>query len=128
MELKRAISKFSEAAPRTRSIRWSFFAELAPDQQLFLIVGADAAANLHTWQRYEELPELATLVIVDREGDHTVEPLVDWDIVRVAIPRLDISSSDLRDRVRNGRPLEPLVVPSVINEIQARGLYGLADS
>lgn len=100
----------------------------APDQQLFLIVGSDAAANLHTWKRYEELPVLATLVIVDREGDDTVEPPEGWNFVRVAIPRLDISSSDLRDRVRHGRPLAPLVVPSVINEIQARGLYGLADS
>jgi nicotinate-nucleotide adenylyltransferase len=100
----------------------------APDQQLFLIVGSDAASNLHTWHRYEELQNLATLVIVDRDGDNDAEPPPGWSAARVPIPRLDISSSDLRDRVRSGRPLAPFLEAAVISEIRARGLYGLADS
>jgi nicotinate-nucleotide adenylyltransferase len=100
----------------------------APDQQLFLIVGSDAASNLHTWHRFEELQDLATLVVVDRCGDSDVEPPPGWSAVRVSVPRLDISSSELRDRVRSGRPLEPFVGGPVINEIRSRGLYGLADS
>ena len=100
----------------------------APDQQLFLIVGSDAAGSLHTWHRYEELQDLATLVIVDRGGDSDVEPPPGWSAVRVSVPRLDISSSELRDRVRSGRPLEPFLEASVINEIHSRGLYGSGDS
>lgn len=101
---------------------------IAPEQQLFLIVGADAAAGLHTWHRAEELPELAVLVIVDRNGDeHAVAP-EGWEIERVSMPRLEVSSSDLRQRVADGRPLAPFTVPGVIDEIAARGLYGLADS
>ena len=100
----------------------------APDQQLFLIVGSDAATTLHTWHRYEELQDLATLVIVDRDGHSDAEPPPGWSAVRVAIPRLDISSSELRDRVRSGQPLEPFVEASVIEEIRSRGLYGSDDS
>ena len=100
----------------------------APDQQLFLIVGSDAATTLHTWHRYEELQDLATLVIVDRDGHSDTEPPPGWSAVRVAIPRLDISSSELRDRVRSGQPLEPFVEASVIEEIRSRGLYGSDDS
>ena len=99
----------------------------APGQQLFLIVGSDAASNLHTWHRHEELQQLATLVIVERDGENEARPPEGWSILRVSMTRLDVSSSDLRDRVRDGRPLFPLVVPSVIDEIEARGLYGLSD-
>ena len=101
--------------------------ESAPEQQLFLIVGSDAATNLHTWHRHEELQQLATLVIVERDGESEARPHTGWSILRVSLTRLDVSSSDLRDRVRDGRPLFPLVVPSVIDEIEARGLYGLSD-
>ena len=102
--------------------------EIAPDQQLFLIVGSDAALNLHTWHRHEELPGLATLVIVERDGDRDAAPPAGWSVERVSMPRLEISSSDMRERVRDGRPLNPFVVPDVINEINARGLYGFTDS
>ena len=105
-----------------------FLRASAPDQHLFLIVGSDAATNLHTWHRHEELQDLATLVIVDRGGDDDAEPPSGWSAVRVSIPRLDISSSELRDRVRSGRPLAPFLDGPVINEIRSRGLYGLADS
>ena len=105
-----------------------FLRATAPDQQLFLIVGSDAASNLHTWHRYEELQDLATLVIVDRDGDNDAEPPSGWSAVRVSIPRLDISSSELRDRVRSGQPLAPFLEAAVISEIRARGLYGLSDS
>ena len=105
-----------------------FLRASAPDQHLFLIVGSDAATNLHTWHRHEELQDLATLVIVDRDGDDDAEPPSGWSALRVPIPRLDISSSELRDRVRSGRPLAPFLDGPVINEIRSRGLYGLDDS
>jgi len=102
--------------------------ESAPNEQLFLIVGSDAATNLHTWHRHDELPALATLVIVERDGEKEAVPPPGWTTLRVTMPRLDVSSSELRERVRVGRPLAPLAVPGVIGEIEARGLYGLADS
>ena len=102
--------------------------EEEPSDELFLIVGADTATSLHTWHRHQELPELATLVIVDRLGDGQAEAPAGWRVERVTMPRLDVSSSDLRDRASSARSLAPYVPPAVVNEIRRRGLYGLADS
>jgi nicotinate-nucleotide adenylyltransferase len=94
-----------------------------PHGQLFLIVGADAAAGLRTWRRHEELPDLATLVVVDRAGV-TGAPL-DWPgaVVRLTVPRLDVSSSDLRRRVAAGEPVDYLVPGPVASLLAERLLY-----
>jgi nicotinate-nucleotide adenylyltransferase len=93
-----------------------------PDDELHLIVGEDAATGLPTWERIDEVLALARLVVVTRPG---AEPQVDesWVHQRVAIPRLDISSHDLRDRVASGRPIDGLVPEAVASCITLRGLY-----
>lgn len=102
-------------------------AELAqahPGSALFLIVGADVAAALHTWERVEEVAALATLVVVNRPGAALPGPLPGWDqVVTVEVPALDISSTDLRSRAADGRPLDFLVPPAAIRCIRRRGLY-----
>ena len=98
------------------------------DVDLYLIVGADAAGALHTWERAEDLPRLATLVLVDRPGVHAGEPPDRWLPERVEIPRVEVSSTDLRARVVDGRPLDFLLPPAVVTCIRERRLYGLADA
>lgn len=94
----------------------------------FLIMGADAAAGLDTWHRHEELPALATLVIVSRSGES--EPVVPpgWTVEHLGIPRLDVSSTGLRARAAAGRSLVPYVPGPVVDEIRHRALYGAARS
>lgn len=94
-----------------------------PSRQLFLIVGSDAAAGLRTWRRWEELPRLSTLVVVDRLGENTAP--ADWPgrVVTVRIPRLDISSTDLRRRAAEGEPLDYLVPTGVASVVRDRLLY-----
>jgi nicotinate-nucleotide adenylyltransferase len=95
-----------------------------PDRELFLILGADAVRNMLTWRRLEETRDLATLVIVERAGDaHADAPGPDWKVERVVIPRLDVSSTELRDRLSAGRPIDGLVPPAVVRTIRQRGLY-----
>jgi nicotinate-nucleotide adenylyltransferase len=96
----------------------------APDRELFLVLGADAVANMGTWRRLEETRDLATVVVVERAGDaHSEPPGSGWRVRRVAIPRLDIASTDLRERLRSGRPIDGLVPPAVVRTIHTRGLY-----
>jgi nicotinate-nucleotide adenylyltransferase len=96
----------------------------APGRELFLVLGADAVANMPTWRRLDETRHLATVVVVERAGDvHSEPPGAGWRVERVSIPRLDISSTDLRDRLRAGRPIDGLVPPDVVREIRRRGLY-----
>jgi nicotinate-nucleotide adenylyltransferase len=99
-----------------------------PDTELFLILGADAAAGLDTWHRSSELPGLATLVIVERDGETRAEAPPEWSTERVSMPQVDISSTELRSFAARGVTLSPYVPEPVIAEIASRGLYGLADS
>jgi nicotinate-nucleotide adenylyltransferase len=96
-----------------------------PGRELFLIVGADVAATMRSWVGIERLPELATLVVVDRAGDRPAEDGLPpgWPCERVSIPRLDVSSTDLRARAARGWPLDGLVPPGAVGIIIERGLY-----
>src|SRR3954451_1071753 len=96
----------------------------APRRELYLVLGADAVANMPTWRRLDETRQLATVVVVERAGDvHSEPPGPGWRVDRVAIPRLDIASTDLRERLRAGRPVDGLVPPAVVRTIHRRGLY-----
>lgn len=90
---------------------------------LHLVLGADAAAGLPTWERVEEVRRGATLVVVDRPGSDPLDPPAGWTTRRVEIPRLEVSSTELRARVLDGRPLDYLVPSGVISCIRERGLY-----
>ena len=95
-----------------------------PHRELFLVLGADAVANMHTWRRLDDTRSLATIVVVERNGDAYAEPPgPGWKVERVTIPRLDVSSSDVRARLAAGRPVDGLVPPAVVREIRARRLY-----
>ena len=93
------------------------------DAQIFTIVGDDAAAKFGSWQRADEIAKQSTLVVVDRPGSPLLPPS-EFDWHRVEVPRLEVSSSDLRARFIDGRPLEYLVSDAVLQVIAERGLYG----
>jgi nicotinate-nucleotide adenylyltransferase len=97
--------------------------EALAGDDLFLIAGSDVAASLDTWKRHDELPALATLVLVERPGSPPVPDPPGWKVERVRVPALDVSSSDLRARARDGRPLDVLVPPGALHVIRDRALY-----
>ncbi|WP_158412378.1 nicotinate-nucleotide adenylyltransferase [Ilumatobacter nonamiensis] len=93
-----------------------------PRAELFTIVGDDAAAGLHTWERSAEVLAQSQLVVVDRPGAPVVlDADVDW--IRVEVPRLEVSSTDLRSRFSDGRPLDYLLTNPVLEVIDERSLY-----
>src|SRR3546814_3982427 len=76
-----------------------------PGVELFVILGSDAAAGLTTWERSEEVRDNATMVVVERPGADPVPPLEGWRWISLEVPALEVSSTDLRARVVDGRPL-----------------------
>ena len=97
-------------------------AEQMPGVDLFTIVGDDAAAGLTTWERHEEVLSRSTMVVVDRPGE-PVRLAGDVEWIHVEVPRLEVSSTDLRARFSDGRPLDYLVTDPVLAVIAERGLY-----
>ncbi|MCB0971566.1 MAG: nicotinate-nucleotide adenylyltransferase [Acidimicrobiales bacterium] len=93
-----------------------------PEAELFVILGKDAAVGFTTWERYEEVADRAALVVVDRPGTPApTDPRFDW--IRLDIPELEISSTDLRQRVAEGRSIAYLTPMEVASVIDDRGLY-----
>jgi len=99
--------------------------EANPRASLFLIVGWDVAGELTTWERWEEVQLLATLVVVNRPGAGRPAGLDDagWQVEEVTVPNLEISSTDLRERAAAGRPLDYLMPEAAVHCLRARGLY-----
>lgn len=96
----------------------------APGRELALVLGADAARRLATWRRVDEIRRLASLVIVNREGHDAGDPPdTGWRVERVTIPRLEISSTDLRARLARGEPVDGLMPPGAIRVVRERRLY-----
>jgi nicotinate-nucleotide adenylyltransferase len=94
-----------------------------PTRELFVILGADAAAGILTWERWEEVRDQATIVVVDRPGATGTDPPPGWRWRRVEVPSVEVSSTDLRARAVDGRPLDYLVTREVADWIEAHGLY-----
>jgi len=105
-------------------------AEQGPEPTFFFIEGADSLADILTWYRTQRLIELCELAIVERPGVEIDLPQLENHLPGltarihwVQMPRLEISSSDLRARVRAGRPITYLVPAAVEAYIVEHGLY-----
>lgn len=99
-----------------------------PGAELHLVIGADVAGMLDSWERIDELRRRVGLVVVNRPGTAAVDvgpggPLAGWQASVVEIPALEISSTDLRDRAATGRPLDFLVPEPAIRVMRERRLY-----
>jgi len=94
-----------------------------PSADIVLVIGADVAATLHTWERVDEVRARSRLAIVNRPGASAPAVLPGWQVDIVEIPALEVSSTDLRARVAGGRPLDYLVPEAAVRELRRRGLY-----
>jgi len=89
--------------------------------ELFLIIGIDQYLVLDTWHDHEELSVLARLAVMDRGGEGVVSAPA--RVVSVPVRRVDISSTEVRTRVRAGRDVSDVIPESVARIIEAEGLY-----
>lgn len=101
-----------------------------PGTELFFITGADAVWEIVTWKDAERFRELATFIAVTRPGydlaaarEQHAEELSRIRIEFIEVPALAISSTDIRARVAESRPIRYLVPESVASYIRKYGLY-----
>lgn len=100
--------------------------ERHPGTEWWLLVGGDMLTDLPRWRRPERVLELARLAVMARAGDPPRWPasLGKARLTVLRPPRIDLSSTLIRRRVREGRSIRFLVPDGVDRYIRAHGLYG----
>jgi nicotinate-nucleotide adenylyltransferase len=102
--------------------------ERGDEAELFFITGADALAQIMSWQDVNELFALAHFVGVTRPGHRlTGDGLPEDKVSLVEVPALAISSTDCRHRVASGEPIWYLVPDGIVQYIAKRRLYRRSD-
>jgi nicotinate-nucleotide adenylyltransferase len=96
-----------------------------PAPELFVIVGADIVPTLATWHRVGDLRALVTLVVVARPHAPAPSTPAGWRSAVVGGLDFDVSSSQIRERLAEGRPAGGMVPAAVGHCIQRRGLYAV---
>lgn len=100
-----------------------------PQAEVFLLLGADEGRDLMKWREPYDIMKLATVAVANRPGlpvSEVIDSLPEdfaRGIVPLEMPGVDISSTDLRERVRSGRSIRYLVPKLVEEYIWAKGLY-----
>ena len=111
----------------------NFMQELWPDAEIYLIIGEDSLTQLYTWHRVSDLLRLVHFVAAERpgyEGEAGVERLtksygkwVESKIIHAEVPETAISSTEIRKRIREGKPIRGMTSLAVEQYIFERDLY-----
>ena len=105
-----------------------------PDTRLFFLCGTDMVLTFDTWYRFEDILKMCYPVYVRRENDPIVTSRIVSKITgyyekygvmfrRIVTDPIEISSTEIRTRVKEGRDISSLVPPAVERFIKERGLY-----
>ncbi|MGH8982029.1 MAG: nicotinate-nucleotide adenylyltransferase [Acidimicrobiales bacterium] len=95
-----------------------------PRPDLYLVVGADLVESLPSWKRVDEVRPEVTLAVVSRPGAARVDA-AGWRAVTVHGDAVDVSSSEVRERLERGQPVDGLVPDEVMRCIARRSLYAM---
>lgn len=107
-------------------------AALYPGEELGFICGADSILNLTTWHNINKIFQLATLIVAGRPNTPDVEfqNMVRWfrdqydaKILYASTPFIEISSTQIRERLKNGLSIRYMVPDEVLSYIQLHMLY-----
>lgn len=102
------------------------FAMRYPAAERFLLVGADVLGSFGQWREPERILELASLVLLQRQSE--APPAMptsfqDRGVRRLATRRIDVSSTEIRERVQAGKSIRGFVPDAVAAYIERGGLY-----
>ena len=105
--------------------------EMYPDDELFFIVGSDTLFQMETWYRPQDVFRLATILSSSRNiSDPALNDQMavlrekyGAKVVNLYMPNIDISSTDIRDKVKHQMSVKYFLPDPVIRYISERGLY-----
>lgn len=103
----------------------TFLQKQYPDYQFFLLIGEDNMAIFDKWKNYDEILRKYTILVYPRHVDTNSSDNVlrHTNIHIIDAPYIDISSTDIRRRIRQQQPLTDMLPKAVIDFIKSNGLY-----
>ena len=116
IEIDRGGLSYTVDTLTTLAARW-------PSAELFWLVGADVPRSFAKWRSPERIVELATVVVLQRAGETPDVASMPGRPRCLPTRRIDISSTEIRDRVREGKSIRGFVPDAVAAYIQAERLY-----
>lgn len=101
------------------------YAREAPEAERFLLVGADVPAAFGAWKSPQRILELATVVVMRRgaEDERAIADAARWGFRLLPSRRIDVSSTEVRARAREGKSIRAFVPDAVASYIETAGLY-----
>jgi nicotinate-nucleotide adenylyltransferase len=94
-----------------------------PGAQFWFVVGADALADMPHWHEANRIFELAAVCVAGRPGEDEGGGTFRDRVTRLEMPEIEISSTDIRERVRAGKSVRYMVPDAVGRYIEEQGLY-----
>jgi len=101
----------------------TYLAEKYPQHQFSLIMGSDSLQNISRWKNYELLLKNYTIYIYPRPGADKTEEFPKASLIRIDAPNLEISSTQIRKNLKEGKSIRYLVPENVREEIEKNGYY-----
>lgn len=108
--------------------------KLYPEAEFFFITGSDAVFDIIGWKDSKELATLVTFIATTRPGydiedakKRHQESILNFKIEWIEVPALSVSSTDLRERLKAGRPVRYLITRSVFGYILKNHLYDVPE-
>ncbi len=94
-------------------------------ENLYFLIGSDALLDFHRWKQYEAILDQCRVIVAQRPGfrPSRIDPNILSRIRFANIPQIEVSSSQIRRRIRNGSTIRYLVPGPVMNYIREQGLY-----
>ena len=99
------------------------FAGEHPDAELICLVGADHVGTLPEWKDAEVLSQMASFAVIPRPGLPGRRPPDSFDCRWLRGWPIELSSSEIRERIRHGKSIRRMVDPAVADAILSDGLY-----
>lgn len=115
--------EFSLPKPSYTIDTLNYLSEKYPRKEFSLLIGGDNLKNFHKWKNYEAILEKYKLYVYKRPHTDSSNAIQHSNIRHLDVPLMDISSTLIRERIKNRQSIKYLVTDKVLDEIEKAGFY-----
>ncbi len=115
--------EFSLPSPSYTVNTLAYLSEKHPDKEFTIIMGEDNILSFHKWKNYETILEYYSILVYPRPNCEKSPMLSHSNVSLIDAPQMDISSSQIRESIRNGFSIQYLLPEAVRQEIEKAGYY-----